>query len=214
MEELQSTDVLDREILEDARKKAYRILKTADDTVNASAVSWDKKIKRAVDNIRRKYTARSEKTRQEIMARLPLDKRRVRSEYTESLLQSSMDAFLSAFPGDKLLGLLELELKKRIAEYLDSGADHGDGAGAVPWELRCRGLEETELRLLCVRLGISSINMFPDPLLSLPGKLPGLVIDAPQAKISVSVYAAAQTLLKDKRAELAEALLGGEASND
>ena len=33
MEELQSTDILDREILEDARKKAYRILKTAAETV-------------------------------------------------------------------------------------------------------------------------------------------------------------------------------------
>ncbi|MDR2185097.1 MAG: ATPase [Treponema sp.] len=212
MEELQSTEVLDREILEDARKKAYRILKTADDTVSASAAAWDKKIKRAVDNIRRKYAARSEKTRKEIMARLPLDMRRARSEYTEGLLQSSMDAFLSALSRDKLLGLLEIELKKRIAEYLDSGADHEDGA--VPWEIRCRGLEEAELRPLLKRLGISSIKPVQDPLLSLPGKLPGLAIDTPQARISASVYAAAQTLLKDKRAELAEALLGREASND
>ncbi|MDR2021401.1 MAG: ATPase [Treponema sp.] len=212
MEELQSTEVLDREILEDARKKAYRILKTADDTVSASAAAWDKKMKRAVDTVRRKYAARSEKVRQEIMARLPLDKRRARSEYTEGLLQSSMDAFLSALPGDKLLGLLEIELKKRIAEYLDSGADNQDGSAS--WEVRFRGLEEAELRSLLKGLGVFSVTMIQDPLLSLPGKLPGLVIDTSSARISASVYAAAQTLLKDKRAELAEALLGGEASCD
>jgi vacuolar-type H+-ATPase subunit E/Vma4 len=212
MEELQSTEVLDREILEDARKKAYRILKTADDTVSASGAAWDKKIKRAVDNIRRKYAVRSEKIRQEIMARLPLDKRRARSEYTEGLLQSSMNAFLSALPEDKLLGLVEIELKKRIAEYLDQEADNQNGSAS--WELRFRGLEETELRSLLGRLGITSITMIQDPLLSLPGKLPGLVIDTPSARISASVYAAAQALLKNKRAELAEALLGGEASYD
>jgi hypothetical protein len=210
MEELQSTEILDREILEDARKKAYRILKTADDTVNASGAAWDKKIKRAVDNIRRKYAARSEKTRQEIMARLPLDERRARSEYTEGLLRSSMDAFFSALPRDKLLGLLELELKKRIAEYFGSGADH-NGAS---WELRCRGLEDAELRPILKRLGAPPVKPVQDPLLSLPGNLPALVIDTPAARISVSVYAAARTLLKDKRGELARALLGGEASND
>jgi hypothetical protein len=212
MEELQSTEILDREILEDARKKAYRILKTADDTVSASGTSWDKKIKRAVDGIRRKYTVRSEKTREEIMARLPLDKRRARSEYIEGLLQSAMNGFLSALPGDKLLGLLEIELKKRIAEYLDSGAD--SEAGAAPWEIRCRGFGEPELLPLFKKLGIPSIKLVRDPLLSLPGNFPGLVINTPLARISASVYAAAQTLLEDERAELVEALLGKEASHD
>jgi hypothetical protein len=47
MEELTSTEALDREILEDARKKAFKILKNADDSISSSKESWDKKIERA-----------------------------------------------------------------------------------------------------------------------------------------------------------------------
>ena len=51
MEELRSTEVLDREILEDARKKAQKILKTAEDAHAAQAQDWDKKINGAVESI-------------------------------------------------------------------------------------------------------------------------------------------------------------------
>jgi hypothetical protein len=42
MEELQSTEALDREILEDARKKAFKILKGADETLASSKTAWEK----------------------------------------------------------------------------------------------------------------------------------------------------------------------------
>jgi hypothetical protein len=41
VEELQSTEALDREILEDARKKAFKILKGADESAASSKKSWE-----------------------------------------------------------------------------------------------------------------------------------------------------------------------------
>ena len=54
MEELQSTEILEREILEDARKKAMRILKTADDTIRAKTAEWEKKTADAVAELEKK----------------------------------------------------------------------------------------------------------------------------------------------------------------
>jgi hypothetical protein len=48
MEELQSTEALDREILEDARKKAFKILKTAGETEAASQTAWDRKLEKTL----------------------------------------------------------------------------------------------------------------------------------------------------------------------
>ena len=77
MEELRSTEVLDKEILEDARKKAHKILQTADEALEAQNRDWEKKIQRSVKSIKRTYEARLKKTTEEIFARFPLDQRRL-----------------------------------------------------------------------------------------------------------------------------------------
>ena len=114
MEELRSTEVLDREILEDARKKAYRVLKTADDNLTAQTQDWDKKIQDAVDSIRQTYEDRTRKSTEEILARFPLDKRRLRSETSEAFLTKAMGEFLRSLSREKLLSILEGELSRRL----------------------------------------------------------------------------------------------------
>ncbi|MDR3337641.1 MAG: ATPase, partial [Treponema sp.] len=89
MEELQSTEVLDREILEDARRKAQRILKTADEEAAASGKVWEKKTEKALAELKRRHEERLELGRVEIMARLPLDKRRLRLCRIDSLLHEA-----------------------------------------------------------------------------------------------------------------------------
>jgi hypothetical protein len=44
--------------------------------------------------------------------------------------------------------------------------------------------------------------------------LPSLVVEGGDVRVRVSVAAAAEDLLREKRAELAAALLGAEAAND
>ncbi|MDR1046913.1 MAG: ATPase, partial [Treponema sp.] len=116
MEELQSTEVLDREILEDARRKAFKILKGADDTVKANAQSWKKKSDEAVAGLERRYAARQKRSTQEIMARLPLDKRRAKAERIEAFLLSSAERWYKKQPRERIIGLLETGMKSRLEE--------------------------------------------------------------------------------------------------
>jgi hypothetical protein len=211
MEELRSTDILDREILEDARKKAYRILKTADDTVKSAGEVWKKKTDDAIADIGRRYIRREEQARAEIMARFPLDKRRIRSEKVEAFLQSAMEGYLAALSRERLLGLLEGELAKRFRECPEL-AD--PPAGEIP--VIYRGLTREDALGLLRRVfpqGAWTVKQ-AEPGFRLPGTFPALVADVPVVRITASIDRMAQELLEDKRAELVTALLGEGALGD
>ena len=211
MEELKSTEVLDREILEDARKKAHRILKTADESLGSQGRIWEKRIRRALETIRKTYAERIKKNQEETLARLPLDKRRLRSETAEGFLLEAMDKFLSSLPRDKILSILENELSPRLkacaesaegakAEFLYSGMDRSEALGilgrilgppSANWDLR-EGLSD-----------FSAVHKFPS-----------IIVNTQAMRVSASVESAAAAIMKEKRAELAAALMGGEVLND
>ena len=205
MEELQSTDVLDREILEDARKKAKRILAAAEESIAAAARSWEAKTDRDIEALNRNYAGRIEKAREEIMARLPLDKRRAHSEKVEALLVAAMGEYLGALPREKLLALLEGELRRCAAGLPDS--DPG------PLEAICRALSREELAALLDAALPGKEWAFPEAAAfhQIPGHLPAIIVNAPSARLTASVDALAATLMEDSRAELVSALLGPEA---
>jgi hypothetical protein len=205
MEELRSTEILDREILEDARKKAYRVLKTADDTVKNAGELWKKKTEDALADINRRYNRREEQARGEIMARLPLDKRRVRSEKVESFLQSAMKGYLEGLSRERLLSLLGRELARRFRECPEL-ADLREGGLPVTY----RGLAREEaLEILQRVFPQGGWALKPaEPGFKLPGTFPALVADAPAVRITASIDGMARELLEDKRAELVSALFG------
>ncbi|MDR2739160.1 MAG: ATPase [Treponema sp.] len=211
MEELQSTDVLDKEILEDARKKARRILNTAEETITASAAAWEKRMEKDIRALKKSFAVRTEKIREEIMARLPLDKRRAYSEKAEALLLSAMRNYLGALSREKILALLEKEIKRYAAGLPES--DPG------PWEVGCRSLSQEELNNLLAKSlpGIDWAFKKTMEFHQLPGSFPAIIINSPMVRLTASVDAFAAVLLEDSRAELAAALLGPsvlEAGND
>ena len=222
MEELRSTEVLDKEILEDARKKAYKILKTADDALAAQNQSWEKKLQRSLKSIQRVYDTRLKKTSEEIFARLPLDKRRLRSETAESLLVNAMNDFLRGLSREKLLSILGDELSGRIKVFADEKASQGECAFIV----RYSGMSFTETEELLKKIPGSENGLFDSAYgTDEPGDLefmeettvhefPFIVINTLDIKITASVEWAVLALMKDKRAELASALLGEGALND
>ena len=217
MEELRSTEALDREILEDARRKAFRILKTADDNLAAQTKDWDKKIQKSVNSLRKTYEDRAKKSAGEILARFPLDKRRLRSETAEGFLTRAMDDFLRSLSREKLLSILEAELLTRLKFCAD------EWGGEKP-EFRYSGLKPAEARgilknvLGAKKSGLDALPRKPeDWIMKEDGavhKFPWLVINTQSQKISASVEDAAEALIKDNRAELAAALLGGGVLND
>ena len=227
MEELRSTEVLDHEILEDARKKALRTLKTADDTITAQRQDWTKKTNRAVESIRKAYAEKLTKTKEEIFARLPLDKRQLRSEVAEGLLNTAMDDFLGGLKRETLLSILQCELLKLLetcaedlAIYETEGINGDKGPkGSVTYsgmELsEAKGLLEKVLETLGGNKGyflnLEFLNLDFD---GYGQKYPSIVVDTQTLKVTTSVKKVAADLLKEKRAELAEALLGEGVLND
>jgi hypothetical protein len=204
MEELQSTEALDREILEDARKKAFKILKTAGETEAASQAAWDRKLDKTLAEAEDAYRAKEERERREIMARLPLDKRRIRSEKIEAFLSGTMDDFLRSLDRGKILSVLERELSARLA------ACKADG----PCVFRYRALEPDEVSALVKKLpDPGRVSPAEDPLYTIAGSMPAVALDFPGLRITASVDAAAGSLLLDSRAELAAALLGSEEAD-
>jgi vacuolar-type H+-ATPase subunit E/Vma4 len=205
MEELKSTDLLDKEILEDARKKANRILRQADETIASKADSWEKKTQKALDEVRRKYDERISQQKNEIMARLPLDKRRIRSDYVEITLQSAAASYLNSLSRETLLSLVERELSLR--------------ASFLPLDnltIMYRHLSDDEAEKIIKKILPASAWKFEkaDPSYTMSGTFPEIIINSKGMRITASVDAASLELLGEKRAELTAALLGEDALND
>jgi vacuolar-type H+-ATPase subunit E/Vma4 len=199
MEELQSTEVLDHEILEDARKKAYRILKTADETVKANAAAWEKKIQDAVNELKLKYAERRKLAATEIMARLPLDKRRASSERIEGLLRDAEESWYKGLSREKVLSILKRELARRLRECPEFAGPADSGGKAF---IRCLDAAEAEAILK---------ELLPGHAFGIEegaGAAPGIVLESGAVRITASIGMALDDLLHEKRAELAAALLG------
>lgn len=205
MEELQSTEILDREILEDARRKAQRILKTADETAASAAASWEKKTGKALARIRKAYGQRLEQSREEIMARLPLDKRRSRLETVEGFLKKAAGDYLRSLSPERIQGLLGAELVRRCGEFAAEPPD----AGAAPLKVHFRGLSGADLGELMEQALPGWAWVPPDAKTpDLPGTFPAIRIDAPGFRVTVSADAEVEALLLERRAELTAALIG------
>jgi vacuolar-type H+-ATPase subunit E/Vma4 len=198
MEELQSTEILDREILEDARKKAYRILKTADETVKANAEAWEKKTESALNELREKYARRRDSAVQEIMARLPMDKRRARSEKVESLLRSAADSWYQGLDRKSALGILKNELKQRL-DQCPEFSSHAPRA-------LIHNLEIAEARALFQEL-LPEQNIEIEKIVR-EDPYPGITLENSAVRITASITMTMDFLLHEKRAELSTALVG------
>ena len=197
MEELQSTEILDREILEDARKKALRILKTADDMVRAQTIEWEKKRAESIDDLDKKYNEQRELASGKIMARLPIDKRRAKVEKIESLLQSAIEFWYEKLSRAQIIELLISELAKRTAlceEFADAGQKNVFYSGLE--------LKEAELALKNIN-GNYTMEEIPEV-----HSYPSITIEAANVRIIASIQKMVDFLLQEKRAELIEVLLG------
>lgn len=204
MEKLRSTEALDREILEDARKKADRALKNADQAAKAVEIEWEQKWEADAASFQLKHERRVAAKREEINARLPLDKRRIRAERAERLLRSAMDKTLRSLPRDRVLALLERDFSKRAAEL-----------GSAALTVHARGLSDAELSaLLSHALPGSAWTLSDRSAIPMEGSLPAVVAEGGGTTVRVGLAEAGEEFLREKRAEAAAALLGSEAFDD
>ena len=209
MEELRSTEVLVQEILEDARKKAQKILKHADEIHEAQVHDLEKKAQDSIIVLRKHYEEKTKSDSNEVFARLPLDKRRIRSEFAAKCLIKAMDDFLRSLPRKTLLSVLEHELSRRIAACKEELALNGA-------RISFAAISRTEIEELLEKVfpkGNYNFDYRPDDDPH-TRDFPRITIETSSARILASVDEAAASLMKEKRAELAVALLGEGVLND
>jgi len=204
MEELQSTEILDKEILEDARKKAHRILKAAEDTIKAKLEDREQKLNETISDLEKKYAQLSKHATDEIMAHLQIDKQRVKAKKIEELLASAVQTWFAGLSRDRVLALLKEELAKRVA------ASDTSTASSIKAQIHQVEKKEAETLLKAVLPG-KSCNIEQSASVS---PYPEIILETPEARIYASISKTVDALLGEKRAELVEALLGKEIAGE
>jgi len=204
MEELQSTENLEREILEDARKKAQRILKAADETIRIKNAEWEKTTGEALTELEKRFAGLYVLAANEITAVLPIDKRRAKAEKLETLLQSAVETWYSNLSRDRVLGFLKNELEKRIIICGGFSVQSGTGSPCLA-AVSNLTLTEAESILKEILPGVScKIEKT-----KYQSDYPEFILENSDVRICASVKKTADYFLSEKRAELVEVLLGG-----
>jgi hypothetical protein len=198
MEELQSTEILDREILEDARKKAHRILKAADETVKANTAEWEKKAERGLDELKREYLLKGEIAAREIITRLPMEKRRLKVQVIDKLLSQAVEFWYKGLERGRVLAILKKELQKRIEE----SAEFAKADSRALYHKLSRAEAENILRELLP----GHIFSFEEH--NAGAAFPELIIENSAIRITASISKTVDFFLQKNRMELTEALLG------
>ncbi|MDR2491208.1 MAG: hypothetical protein LBD20_07390 [Spirochaetaceae bacterium] len=122
MEELRGTDALDREILDDARRKAGRIVKAAEKTIAQRKSANEQQLQAALETERARFDKKFEEFRSEMEALLELDKARIKTERFDSLLRGAAETYLRSLSGAQKKACIDGILEKRLSFAFDGEA--------------------------------------------------------------------------------------------
>lgn len=117
MEELRSTAIIDKEILEDSRKKAERILANSVGECEAILTEVSQRIAKIRKEKQSLYDEKTASYKHDVVASLPLEKQRYLVRFEEKAVQKAITDYLVALPETKRLTLLE-KLLERYKECL------------------------------------------------------------------------------------------------
>lgn len=119
MEELRSTDVLDKEIRDDARKKAERIFAKADETCKELLSGVEERVAEATKTAENAMKNRLELYKKNVSAALPLEKQRYFVSYIHSSVVEAMNAYFDALDENKKLEVIE-KIVERMKPRLEN----------------------------------------------------------------------------------------------
>lgn len=195
MEEIVGSEAIQGEILEDARKKAARLLEEAEAEAERNIASAEARAAAVVDEIVKTNEAKSARFRMETMARFPLERTRMRTRFIDGKLREAVGAYISALSAERVAALVQSMLE-RGSSFL-AGKDV---------ELRRRDVSESAAREAAARALASAASVLhaEDPTLPAPGlfarALDGSVL------VRATMDMVEERLLDEKRGELASAL--------
>lgn len=117
MEELRSTEILDREIQEDARKKAARMISDAEKEAEKIRNAVAERIRNAQEERKSVYAAKEAAFKSDAEAALPLKKERFLAAYEDSAVTNAINEYIAGLDSAKKLGLIKDLLAKYAPAY-------------------------------------------------------------------------------------------------
>lgn len=119
MEEFRSTEILDKEIQADARKKAEKILAKADVDCALLLEEVSGRIEKAKKELEDKYALKIAAFEKDLSATLPLEKERFLVSFIQSSIEKAINAYLAKLSDEKKIDLV-LKKSVKIEDVLKS----------------------------------------------------------------------------------------------
>lgn len=119
MEEFRSTEILDKEIQADARKKAEKILAKADVDCALLLEEVSGRIEKAKKELEDKYSLKIAAFEKDQSATLPLEKERFLVSFIQSSIEKAIDAYLAKLSDEEKIDLV-LKKSVKIEDVLKS----------------------------------------------------------------------------------------------
>ena len=196
MEEIRGTEALEREILEDARKRADRIIRKAEENARLLGAQTEQRIKEAKAALLSEYQIKKRTAELEMLSRLPLEKARLDILYRDEILRKALKEALASM-NPRLFGLWCV---KRLVCQVEL-------VRKSPAKVLVHGLDSETMRDIGALFGQGSdISIEEAPTM----KVRGLIVEPMDAsyRISITENDLLEWLLDEKRGELAAALFG------
>jgi len=101
MEELRSTDILDKEIQDDARKKAEKILRNADTQCDQILAQVESRLEEAKKEKEAYFGSKADQVKKDLDSSLPLEKSRFLVSYISSSVAEGINEYLKTLSQEK-----------------------------------------------------------------------------------------------------------------
>ncbi|MDR0527710.1 MAG: hypothetical protein LBG79_07860 [Spirochaetaceae bacterium] len=208
MEELKSTESLDREIEADAQNKAAKIKKNAAANIEKSRNEWHERLKAALEKESAHFAARLSSKKLESGARLNLDKKRLKDELSARWLKEGAANFLIEYPREELLAALSRLFTSRVKSAFFN--DFSALSTCIP-VVFYQNLSKDELFLILNAVfsdcGLELASWKFEAQESQNGRSwPCLTLETDDIRINASISDEADGMLLEKRAEFVHAL--------
>lgn len=205
MQELRSTEILDKEIQTEARKKAEKILAKADKDAADLLASVDEAIGKAKSEKLDFYNKKIELLREDQDASIPLEKQRFEVSFIQQQLINKINAYLLTLNENQIFDIVSKDcsfnFENKVKAYI-YGFDFEKTKSAVSKKLGSRLTE-------CEKTEFGKLVIEDDCGLDRPM---GIIIESEDKsfRLRLSLSEVISRLLNSNRAELTEALFGGQ----
>lgn len=205
MQELRSTDILDKEIQADARKKAERMLAKADSDCAKLLASVDTDIEKAAEEKQEFFAHKLDAFEKDRMAVVPLEKERFKVSFIQNAVIQNINKYLEALTEEKRLTLVARNFDFNTDRRLNAYVYGFSVSGAKKFLSSKLG----DKLISCTETKFGAVALEDEIGLSNPQ---GIILESEDKnfRCRLTLSEVIEKLLDTKRAELSATLFGGD----